>query len=346
MKIVLITGGPSAERDVSVNSSISILKALRENGHDVTVIDPVFGSSQPGEDEILSHKASKESPTAEELARLRSESNRKILDCFSGKIFDNVDFAFLGVHGKFGEDGRLQALLEMRGISYSGSGVFASALAMDKDITKVVLNSKGIRTPSWISVTRSEFAGPETLSRKIAESFGYPCVAKPNDEGSTVGLSIVSPDVEDVQLGSAVELALSYSEKALIEQFVKGREITVPVIGDEVFPVIEIRPKGGFYDYEHKYTKGMTEYFCPAEIGEELTSAAQSAALLAHRALGCSVYSRVDFIIDSGGDLQCLEVNTLPGMTETSLVPKSAQAKGMSFNELIETIIQLSIKGH
>ncbi len=344
MKIALITGGPSSEKDVSVASSISILKALRENGHDVKVIDPVYGNEQPDESVILGHGVKKESPTADELDSINKAAKRKILDCFSGDIFDDTEFAFLGLHGKFGEDGRVQSLLELRGIKYSGSGVFASALAMDKDITKVVLSSKGVMTPAWISLERNHGLSIYEMNKLIHDKIGYPCVIKPNDEGSTVGLSIIQPDVEDIQLGSAVDLAFRYSEKVLIERFTKGRELTVPVIGNEAFPVIEIKPKGGFYDYEHKYTKGMTEYICPAELDPEIEESAKQTALSAHRALGCSVYSRIDFILDDQNVLHCLEVNTLPGMTQTSLVPKSALAKGLAFNDLIRDIINLSLQ--
>lgn len=342
MKIALITGGPSSERDVSVASSISILNALRENGHEVRVIDPVYGKDQPDESVILSQGVRKDSPAPEELYKINRIAKRNILDCFSGNLFDDIEFAFLGLHGKFGEDGGVQSLLEMRDINYSGSGVFASALAMDKDITKVVLSSKGVKTPAWISIGKNNRADDEKLSGLINNSIGYPCVVKPNDEGSTVGLSIVNPDVEDVQIGRAVDLAFTYSGKVLIEQYINGKELTVPILGDEAFPVIEIRPIGGFYDYEHKYTKGMTEYFCPAELDPKTEQLAKQSALAAHRALGCSVYSRVDFILDNENNLFCLEVNTLPGMTQTSLVPKSALANGLAFKDLIQKIIDLS----
>jgi D-alanine-D-alanine ligase len=178
----------------------------------------------------------------------------------------------------------------------------------------------------------------------VNEKIGYPCVVKPNDEGSTVGLSIVSGNADTAELTKAIELAFSYSEKAVIEKFTRGREITVPVIGNKAFPVVEIRPKGGFYDYEHKYTKGMTDYFCPAQLEPEIESRAKQVSIEAHKALGCSVYSRIDYILDDQDNLQCLEINTLPGMTETSLVPKSAHAEGISFNELVQMIIDLSFK--
>ncbi len=345
MNIILITGGPSAEREVSIASSKSIVKALRDLGHSVKVVDPINGDLNINEDEIFRSGVKKESPSFELLNEIHKVSDRKILDCINSSIFDNIDLAFLGVHGKFGEDGKIQTLLELRGIRYTGSNVFSSALAMDKDVSKIILNSAGIKTPDWIVIRKS--SGEQDLKNingNILDSIGYPCVVKPNDEGSTVGLSIVQPDVEDIQLGNSISLAFNYSDKVLIEKYIKGRELTVPVIGNETFPVIEIRPIDGFYDYEHKYTKGMTEYFCPADIPAGIENKAREDALKAHRILGCSVYSRIDFILNENNDLYCLEVNTLPGMTETSLVPKSAAAMGMSFNQLIERLIELSLQ--
>ncbi|HQY53164.1 MAG TPA: D-alanine--D-alanine ligase [Ignavibacteria bacterium] len=343
LNIVLITGGPSSEREVSVSSSKSILKALKESGHNVTLLDPVNGAVLVSEEEIFKNAVKKESPGFKELDELRAASNRRILDCINSDLFDNTDIVVLGVHGKFGEDGKLQNLLELRGVKYTGSGVFASAIAMDKDISKVIMKQAGILTPDWFAVTGNNNSDYEELNKKINSTVGYPCVIKPNDEGSTVGLSIVQPDVEDIQLKDSIEMAFHYSDKVIIEKYIKGRELTVPVIGDEAFPVIEIRPKDGFYDYEHKYTKGMTEYFCPADIPADIEKLAKENALKAHKALGCKVYSRVDFMLDDKNDLYCLEVNTLPGMTETSLVPKSALVNGMNFNQLIEKIIQLSL---
>lgn len=345
MNIILITGGPSAEREVSIASSKSIVKALRNLGHNVKVVDPINGDTMVPEDEIFKSGVKKDSPSLELLNEIHKNSDRKILDCINSSIFDNIDLAFLGVHGKFGEDGKIQTLLELRGIKYTGSDVFSSALAMDKDVSKIILNSAGIKTPDWIVLRKSsDEQDLKKISDNILNSIGYPCVVKPNDEGSTVGLSIVQPDVEDIQLGKSLELAFNYSDKVLIEKYIRGRELTVPVIGNETFPVIEIKPKDGFYDYEHKYTKGMTEYFCPADIPEEKEKQARYNALRAHRIIGCSVYSRIDFILDEKNELYCLEVNTLPGMTETSLVPKSAAAMGMSFDKLIERLIELSLQ--
>jgi len=344
LNIILISGGPSAERDVSIASSKSILKALRDSGHDVKVVDPINGAENISEEEIFNNSVRKEAPSLEKLAELRKTSDRKILQCINSDIFDNIDIVFLGVHGKFGEDGKLQTLLDLRGVKYTGSNVFASALAMDKDISKIVIKSAGVKTPGWIALQKRDAEDYFKLNKTVLDEIGYPCVVKPNDEGSTVGLTIVQPDVEDVQLQKAVEFAFNYSDKILIERYVKGRELTATVVGNEAFPVIEIRPKDGFYDYEHKYTKGMTEYFCPADIPVDIEKEVKQSAIKAHNALGCEVYSRVDFILDDKNELHCLEVNTLPGMTETSLVPKSAVAYGMSFGELTEKLIQLSLK--
>ncbi len=343
MNIILITGGPSSEREVSISSSKSILKSIRELGHNVKVVDPIYGDNDVSEEEIFKNIVKKESPSLKQLREIQESGSRKILNCINSKLFDNVDLAFLGLHGKFGEDGKIQTLLELRGIKYTGSDIFSSALAMDKNISKIILKSYGIKTPGWIILNRHTSSDTEKVNKLIQNKIRYPCVVKPNDEGSTVGMTIVQPDVEDIQLKNSIELALNYSDTVLIEQYIEGRELTVPVVGDEPFPIIEIKPKDGFYDYEHKYTKGMTEYFCPAEIPPEIEELSRRSAVRAHKKLGCSVYSRVDFMLDDSNELYCLEVNTLPGMTETSLVPKSAAAKGFSFTQLIEKLIELSL---
>lgn len=341
MKVIVLTGGVSAERNVALASGRAIANALKLGGHSVQVIDPIYGQKQPDENHIFSDKPviGKEFPGAEELS---SYSNRKVLECINSDIFDNTDIVFLGLHGKFGEDGKIQSLLEMRGVKYTGSGVTSSALAMDKDMSKVIFNHYGIPTPAWFMSRRN---GNDTnkLDAGIKKHFGYPAVIKPNDEGSTVGLSIVQPDAEDVQLSLALKLAGEYSEKIMVEEFIEGRELTVGILGNKALPIVEIKPKDGFYDYEHKYTKGRTEYFCPAEIDTNICDELHQKSLLAHKVLGCSVYSRVDFRMNNNGEYYCLEVNTLPGMTELSLVPQAAKAAGMSFNELLEKIIELSL---
>jgi len=342
LKIIVLTGGVSSERNVSIVTSRAIAKGLRESGHNVKVVDPIYGVDQPPEEDIFSSRPviGKEFPTVEEL---KTYSNKKVIECINSDLFDNIDIVFLGLHGKFGEDGRIQSLLEMRGVKYTGSQVTSSAMAMDKDISKIMFSHFGIPTPDWFMVDKDSFS-LNHVDEKINAYFDYPVVIKPNDEGSTVGLSIVQPDVEDVQLSKAFEYAFEYSDRIMVEQYIAGRELTVVILGEEALPVIEIKPKDGFYDYEHKYTSGKTEYFCPADLPEELANELRAKALIAHRSLCCKAYSRVDYRLNPDNEFFCLEVNTLPGMTELSLVPKAAAAVKISFPELLNKIIELSLK--
>lgn len=341
MNIIVLTGGSSAERNVALASGKAISAALKRSGHNVRVVDPVFGQNQPDEETIFQDRPviGKEFPTAEEL---HAFSNRKVMECINSSLFDNIDIVFLGLHGKFGEDGRIQSLLELRGVNYTGSGVTSSAMAMDKNISKIMFNHYNIPTAKWLMLKKG-ISEAVKVDESIKLQIGYPAVIKPNDEGSTVGLSIVQPDVEDVQLGKALEDAFAYSDHVMAEEYIDGRELTVAILGDQSLPVVEIKPKSGFYDYVHKYTKGFTDYFCPADLPEKLAIDIREKAMTAHRSLGCSVYSRVDFRLNSRGESYCLEVNTLPGMTELSLVPKAAGASGIQFEELLNRIIELSL---
>ena len=343
MNVALIIGGLSAEREVSLASGKGILSALRELGHNVRVIDPIYGDKEVSEEVIFKDMVSKEYPTLEKLESIKETSYRNVLTCINSRLFDDIDIAFIGLHGKFGEDGRIQVLLEMRNVKYTGSDVFSSAITLDKDISKIIFKRNGVKTPGWVTLYNNKLNNAKVLRKSINEVTGFPCVIKPNDEGSTVGLTIAQPEITDKGFTNALDLAFSYSDKVIIEQYIKGRELTVPVIGHEAYPVIEIKPKDGFYDYLHKYTKGMTEYVCPAELDSNIEKHAKEVALNAHNSLQCSVYSRVDFILSDKNELHCLEVNTLPGMTETSLVPKSAKALDISFAELIDKIIQISL---
>ncbi len=337
MNIALITGGLSSEREVALSSGRGILKALRELGHKVKVIDPVFGGREVEEEVIFRDMVSKDYPTLEKLKSLQGENARKLLECINSSLFDDIDIAFLGLHGKFGEDGIIQTLLELRGVKYTGSGIRSSAFAMDKDISKTVFQAEGILTPEWIALNRQD----EYNIREFLRIFGKPLVVKPNDEGSTVGLTIASDEKE---LEKGIKNAFAYSDKVLVEKYVKGREITVAVVDGRSYPVIEIKPKDGFYDYEHKYTKGRTEYICPADIKPSVADKAREIAMNAFKASGCEVYARVDFLLTPEEELYCLEVNTLPGMTELSLVPMAVKAEGMEFNALIDTIVGASLK--
>lgn len=341
MNIIVLTGGTSAERNVALATGKAIAKALRDNGNIVKVVDPIYGTEQPDEDKIFLGRPAigKEFPTQEELNHY---SNRKVIECINSDIFSDTDIVFLALHGKFGEDGRIQSLLEMRGVKYTGSGVTSSAMAMDKNISKILFNHYGIQTARWLMIKKG-LVDPGKIDESIRLEMGYPVVIKPNDEGSTVGLSIVQPDVEDIQLGKALDDAFEYSSNVMAEEYIEGRELTVAILGNEALPMIEIIPKDGFYDYEHKYTKGFTEYFCPADLPEKLAEEIKEKALLAHKSLGCEVYSRVDFRLNNKGEAYCLEVNTLPGMTELSLVPKAAGSAGFSFEQLLNRIIELSL---
>lgn len=337
MKIALLAGGISSEREVSLTSSRAILKALRENGHDVIVIDPVYGAEKVSEEIIFRDLVSKEYPSKEIMDNLLKESRKKVIECINSDLFDDVELAFLGLHGKYGEDGRIQTLLDLRGIKFTGSDILSSAVAMDKNVTKMIFRNFGIPTADWMVLSVKDELNISEILRRI----NLPFVIKPNDEGSTVGLTIVK---EESEIIPAIELGFKYTDKIMIEKYVKGKELTVSIVGDIAYPLIEIKPKKGFYDYHHKYTKGMTEYICPAVIKDEIAEKAQKIALKAYHSLGCSVYSRVDFLLTDSEELYCLEVNTLPGMTALSLVPKAVGVMGMGFNELIENIIGLSLK--
>lgn len=328
LKVALLLGGTSPEKEVSRNTAKSILIALRSLNHEVIPIDPALGLDQPkNEDELfLSINDYK-------------LSNRNYLEVINSSLFDDIDVAFIALHGKYGEDGTIQSLLELRGIKYTGSNLLTNALAMDKALTKVVLEYNGVKTADWKLVDSNY--NYEIIKREIEERIGFPCVIKPNDQGSSVGLSFCNNEGE---LKNAIDLALKFSKHALIEKYIPGRELTVAILEDKPLPVVEIKPKSGFYDYKSKYTSGMSEYLCPAEIPKEVTEHLQSQALIAFRATGCKTYSRIDFRLTDDFQSFCLEINTLPGMTNLSLVPKAAKAAGISFEQLIETILYSALK--
>lgn len=337
MNIALLTGGLSSEREVSLSSGRGILKGLRNLGYNVTVIDPIFGKEVIEEEIVFKDKVSREYPTLDKIRLLQKESSRKFIDCINSDLFKDIDLVFIGLHGKYGEDGKIQTLLELRGLKYTGSGIQSSSVAMDKDISKVIFEKNDIPTPDWIAVTKNDLVN----YKECVERFGNPTVIKPNDEGSTVGLTIAKSEIE---FTSGLETAFNYSEKVLIEKYIKGRELTVSIVDGETYPVIEIVPKEGFYDYEHKYSKGKSDYVCPAIIDDEVALKARQLALQAYKSLSCKVYARVDFLLTEDNSLYCLEVNTLPGMTELSLVPMAAKAVGIDFDNLLEKIIESSLK--
>ena len=329
MKIAVLLGGFSSERNVSLNSGLEIGKALTGN-HEVFYCDPVISSGFSTVDRIAS-----EIHNSPNLAQDPDTS----LYLHAVQMFkkSGVEFVFNALHGGLGENGTVQAILDSAGLAYSGSGLTACAVTMNKTVAKHLMTIDSIPTPAYLC-----FGGGEStaeMMRKIADKFTPPLVVKPNEEGSTVGLTIVQ---EKNQLEDALNRAQVFGD-VIVEEYIPGREITVAILGDEALPVIEIRPIGGFYDYEHKYTKGKTEYDVPAEIEPSVAEAARDYALRAFQICGCSVYGRVDFRLKNDTELFCLEINTLPGMTETSLVPKAAACSGISFKQLIERIVQLSL---
>ena len=241
---------------------------------------------------------------------------------------DGTDLAFLALHGTFGEDGQIQDILAGRGIPYTGASAAVSRIAFDKEKTKEKLRQRGVPTPDG------------QLVRRLEEiTLPLPVFVKPNAQGSSVG---THPVTTPQQLAAALADALKFDTAVLVERFIKGKELTVGVLGDDVLPIVEIHPLDGFYDYANKYTKGRTEYFCPARLPEEITSLIQQYALQAHRAIGHPVYSRIDFLLEDDIFPSCLEINTIPGMTATSLLPKAAAAVGIDFPQLCRRIVELS----
>jgi D-alanine-D-alanine ligase len=316
-------------------SGKGIAGALREAGHDVSVFDIALGADARIDLDQLQLPTT-EAPSPEELASFSNRDIIRAVECLPG----DLDIAFLALHGAPGEDGTVQGLLELAGVPYTGSGVLASALAMDKGMSKRIMEHYDIPTPRWFQARRDDSTIGE-LRSLVDQHTDYPVVVKPNNGGSTVGLTIVRNESE---LFGAYELAGRYSEQILFEEFIEGRELTVAIIGSESLPIVEIRPKSGFYDYESKYTAGRTEYICPADLPRAIQEEVQELGLRAHDALGCSGYSRVDFRLDNDNAPHCLEVNTLPGMTPTSLVPKAAAAAGIDFRSLCERIITLALE--
>ncbi len=329
MNILLIAGGSSEEREISKRTSAAVYKALLNNQHTVTVFDPAL------QEPLIASAGTYFSTEGGGIAS--SENYTGAFDRLPGNVYD---LAFIGLHGQYGEDGIVQALLELKKIPYTGSGVMSSALAMDKHAAKLVMESVGgVDVPSGFIAGKNDSL--KSIIENCMEITGFPVVVKPNDQGSTVGLSICNtPD----ELAAAHTLALKHSKTAIYEEFIPGRELTAGIVEGWELPIIEIKPKHDLYDYECKYTKGMTEYLVPADLPEELAAEILSASQIAFQALGCKGYARADFRLTPDGRFSCLEVNTLPGMTETSLLPKMAAAKGYSFDMLVEKIVQLAIK--
>ena len=328
LRITVLMGGASSERDVSLASGVRIAQALRERGHTVTSFDAAGDVLSPDTERAMLTGALKTAPPSlEELSRLR-------LPATLGERPEvrNADVVFLGLHGGQGEDGTVQALLDLAGVTYTGSGHLASALAMDKDLSKKLFRVAGVRTADWLMAPATE--------SEIESALGLPVIVKPSKQGSTVGLSIVKARAD---IAPAIALARKYDDEVMIERFIPGRELTVGILGDTPLAVGEIIPKHEIYDYECKYTAGMAVEVFPAKLTKEQTATVQQQALAAFRALKLGGYARIDFRMSPDEQFYCLEANTLPGMTELSLIPQSAAAFGIPFGELCERVVRLAI---
>ncbi|MCK4409246.1 MAG: D-alanine--D-alanine ligase [Candidatus Eisenbacteria sp.] len=350
MRVAVLCGGTSAERDVSLVSGRAVGLALTKRSHDVLLVDPAEGDSPIG-----AREAAAAAVINRDAPAIRHETGSAIA-AIQGEAVRSADVVFIALHGGTGEDGTVQGLLELAGKKYTGSGVLASALAMDKRAAKVILNRVHVPTPAWQVVTFERALPPDARGGSptfpsdggvdeaagvVNELGGYPVVVKPNDQGSTVGLTVVE---DEERLLPAVKLAGEYSRHVLLETYIPGRELTVAVLGGQALPVVEILPKNGIYDYESKYGKGMSEYTCPAEIPALLSDQLKANALMVFAALGCRGYARVDYRLSPAGKPYCLEANTVPGMTEFSLVPMAAAAVGIGFGELVQRIAEMALK--
>lgn len=337
MKIVVLAGGLSPERDVSLSSGALIANALLENGNQVCLLDLYIGEAlvdQSVDDLFFTKQDGKQFSytvprVAPDLALLKAQYGQgdKKLGPNVLKICMAADVVFMALHGDIGENGQLQATFDCFDIRYTGTGYAGSYLAMDKLVAKKIMSFEGILNAPWALIRQGE---------PIPE-LGIPCAVKPLNCGSSIGVSIVKNQTE---LKQALDYAFQYASDVLIEDYIPGRELQVSVLLGRALPVIEIIPKGGFYDYENKYQAGMATEVCPAELTAEQTAELQALALRVHQALNLGTYSRIDFILSQTGEFYCLEANTLPGMTPTSLLPQEAAAVGISYNELCQLIAE------
>ena len=346
MKIVVLAGGISTERAVSLVTGTGVCRALRKNGHRAILVDLFPGLEDVPEDlETLfdapdglcpDAKIEVEAPDLEAVKRSRRDQGPSHIGPHVLDICQRADLVFLGLHGMDGEDGRIQAALDLMGVPYTGSGHLASAAAMDKAVAKRLMDAAGIPTPQWQLL---EY-GPADVDRLAAE-LPMPCVVKTIGGGSSLGVYL--PE-DRTALRSALEEVLRYGAKVLVEERIFGRELTVAVLGERWLPAVETVPAGKEFDYAAKYQAGAALETCPAQVPPEVMEAAGELALRVHRCLGLEVYSRTDMILDESGKLWVLEANSLPGMTPTSFVPKEAAAVGISYRQLCQEIVDLSLR--
>ena len=341
MKIVVLAGGTSTERDVSIVSGTGICNGLRAKGHQAILVDVFCGAETvdwadpfPREYDVEAASAYIKSfnPHIEQLKKMRK-------DFFGPNVLElckKADFVFLGLHGANGEDGRIQAAFDLMGIKYAGTGYLSSAMAMDKGVTKWMFQMKGVPVPGGVTMKR------HTRKEDLAElGLAFPVVVKTCCGGSSIGVYIVKDQEEYMK---ALDAAFVYEEEVVVEEFIQGTEYTVAVVDGKAYPVVQIVPCQGFYDYENKYKPGAVKETCPAPISSELTRRLQDYAVQGYRALGLESYARLDFIVTDDEKIYCLEANTLPGMTPTSLIPQEAAVLGMDYPTLCEELIRVSEK--
>lgn len=341
MKIVVLAGGTSTERDVSIVSGTGICNGLRAKGHQAILVDVFCGAETvdwadpfPREYDVEAASAYIKSfnPHIEQLKKMRK-------DFFGPNVLElckKADFVFLGLHGANGEDGRIQAAFDLMGIKYTGTGYLSSAMAMDKGVTKWMFQMKGVPVPGGVTMKW------HTRKEDLAElGLAFPVVVKTCCGGSSIGVYIVKDQEEYMK---ALDAAFVYEEEVVVEEFIQGTEYTVAVVDGKAYPVVQIVPCQGFYDYENKYKPGAVKENCPAPISSELTRRLQDYAVQGYRALGLESYARLDFIVTDDEKIYCLEANTLPGMTPTSLIPQEAAVLGMDYPTLCEELIRVSEK--
>lgn len=342
MKITVLAGGTSTERDVSLVTSYRVCESLRRNGHDANMVDIFFGIeddkvsgffTETNDLAELSNTLKKKSPFVEDEIEVRQKKGEGFFGPNVLKLCKEADIVFMGLHGSNGEDGKVQATFDLLGIKYTGTDYLSSAISMSKELAKKVLVPEGIPMPKGLTLHRGH---------KV-EYVPFPCVVKPCCGGSSVGVSIVN---NEAQFKEALSEAFSYEDTVLVEEFVDGREFSVGVLDGKALPVIEIEPLEGFYDYKNKYKAGSTKETCPANLPEDVTKQMQYWAERCCQAAGVRTYARVDELLDKEGNIFCLEINTLPGMTDTSLLPQEAAAVGMSYDELTNKIIEISLKNY
>lgn len=346
MKIVVLAGGLSTERNVALVSGTGVCRALRERGHQAILVDMFMGlENYSGElanifdapDGLCSDvRVASEAPDLEAVRRSRRDQSPSMLGKDVLTVCMMADIVFLALHGECGEDGRMQATLDLLGVPYTGSGYLGSGMAMDKSVTKRFMDDEGIRTAPWHNIIYTQADIPA-----LVEKLEVPCAVKTVNGGSSIGVEL--PDTKE-KLADTLRRMLQFGNHVVVEKKISGREIQVAVLGDTYLPAVEIIPKGKFFDYVSKYQKDGAVEICPAPITDAEWKQIGEMALKLHRALGLSVYSRTDFILDEEGKAWCLEVNTLPGMTPTSLVPQEAAQAGLSYGELCEKIVDESLQ--